>query len=264
MTETAVPASLVKELREKTGAGMMDCKRALAETGGDVEAARKLLRERGIATAGKLASRETTEGVVLVAADETRAAGVAVGCNTEPVSKNDDFRAFAVKALQAVERDGPTAVAGLEDERVELAGKLGENVRVVAAVRVEAGEGEVIGSYVHTPANKLGAVVRLRGGTPELAREVAMHITFGRPAYAAREQVPAEEVEEERGILERQEDVASKPEQVRGKIVEGRLEKWYGERVLVDQPWYREQSRKVRDELGGAEVVEFALLSVTG
>src|SRR5215831_18839519 len=128
MSAPAISAGLVKELRDQTGAGMMDCKRALEETGGDIEAARILLRERGLASAAKRAGRQTTEGLVGYRIGDTHGAMVGVGCETEPVSKNDEFQAFATTVLDAVDRDGTAAVEALEDERQALIGKLGENI----------------------------------------------------------------------------------------------------------------------------------------
>ncbi len=151
-----ISAALVKELREQTGAGMMDCKRALEETGGDLDAAEKLLREKGIAQAAKRSGRETTEGKVAIELGDDEAAMVAVGCETEPVSNNDEFLVFVERVLDAVEHRGPDAVAELEDERVALAAKLGENIVVRDAVCFKGEEGDVLSGYVHTPARKIG------------------------------------------------------------------------------------------------------------
>jgi len=141
MSQVQISAGLVKELRDLTGAGMMAAKRALEETGGDVEAAQRLLREQGMAAAGKKAGRETTEGEVLATVSGNVGALVAIGCETEPVSKNEEFLGFAEAVLEAVEADGPDAVAGLEEQRLELIGRLGENVEVRGASRMEAGDG---------------------------------------------------------------------------------------------------------------------------
>jgi elongation factor Ts len=257
---------MVKELRDATSAGMMDCKRALQETDGDFDGAVKLLRERGMAQAGKRASRETTEGKVGVRVRDGVGTIVAVGSETEPVSNNDEFLDYARRVLEAVEQDGPEAVDKLEQERMELVGKIGENVRVVGASRLEASDGEQLAEYVHPPANKIGVLVKTRGGSPELARDLAMHISFARPTYGKREEVPAELVEAERAILEKLPDVQSKPEDVRGKIVDGMLNKrFYGESVLVEQPWFREASTTVGKVLGeaGMELVDYAWYSVS-
>src|SRR2546430_1317458 len=133
MSQVEIPASLVKELRDRTGAGMMDAKRALEETGGDVEAAQRLLREQGMAAAGRKAGRETTEGEVLATVSGNVGALVAIGCETEPVSKNDQFLDFAESVLEAVEANGPDAVQGLEEQRLELIGRLGENTEIRGA-----------------------------------------------------------------------------------------------------------------------------------
>jgi elongation factor Ts len=258
---TTIPANLVKELREQTGAGMMDCKRALQEADGDLEAAKRLLREQGLAQAGKRAGRETTEGVVLARVEKARGTLVAVGCETEPVSKNEEFQAFAEQVLQLVDREGPDAVEQLEDERVGLVAKLGENVVVRGAARFEAGDGEVVAVYVHPPANKIGVLVRAKGGSQEAARQVAMQIAAARPQFTTRDEVPEEAVAAEREIYEKLPDVQSKPEDVRGKIVEGMLAKrYFAESVLADQPWVHEPGKTVGQALAdeGLEVLEFA------
>jgi elongation factor Ts len=235
---TEITAAMVKELRDATSAGMMECKRALQETEGDFDEAVKLLRERGMASAAKRADRATSEGKVGVMVRDGVAAIAAIGCETEPVSNNDDFLAYAEKVLNAV-FDGDD-VSSLEAERVELAAKLGENIQVVGAKRIEGSDGEVISYYVHAPANKVGAVVLTKGGEPEAARSLALHLTFARPTYTSRDEVPQELVDAEREILSRAEDVLAKPENVREKIVEGQLNKrFFGEAVLSEQTWYR-------------------------
>lgn len=254
-----ITASAVKELRDLTGAGMMDCKRALEESGGDVEAAQKLLREQGIAAAGKRAGKETTEGLVLTRVADGTGTIVAIGCETEPVSKNEEFQAFAQHVLDAVTIGGPEAVGDLEQERVELVARIGENVAVRGAGRIVAGDGEAVAAYVHPPANKIGVLVRATG-TPELARLVAMHISFANPAYRTRDEVPAAAVDAEREIYEKLPDVQSKPEEIRAKIVDGMLSKrFFAESVLADQAWIHDDSLTVGKALAeqGAGVVEF-------
>jgi elongation factor Ts len=261
---TEISAAMVKQLRDATSAGMMDCKRALEETGGDFDSAVKLLREKGMASAAKRADRETTEGIVLTRIEGPTAAIVAVGCETEPVSKNDDFRAFAQKALDAVFESGEDAVAGLDSERVELTAKLGENIQIVGARRIQTSNGEVLSAYVHPPANKVGVVVE-GNGSPEVARQLAMHISFARPTYRSRDEIPAELVDAEREILFKQPDVESKPADVREKIVEGMLNKrFYAESVLGEQTWIHDNALKVSKALEqtGFELVDYAWYSV--
>ncbi len=189
---TEISAALVKELREQTGAGMMDCKRALVETGGDLEAARTLLREKGMAAAGKRADRATTEGLVGVIVEPETASIVGIGCETEPVSKNDAFHAFGEKVLRAVHADGPEAAEGFDAERTELIAQLGENIVIAGAARFEGG---TLGAYVHPPANKIGVVVQLDGGTDgarapggdaHLVRRALVHGPGGRPGGGRR------------------------------------------------------------------------------
>jgi elongation factor Ts len=266
---TEVSAALVKELRDQTGAPMMDCKRALQETNGDIEAAKRVLRERGVASAQKRAGRETTEGKVgyRIGEEGSRGTIVAIGCETEPVSNNDEFLAFAKKVLEAVEEGGPGAEQQLEEERLQLSGKLGENIAVAGAARFEAVDGARIDGYAHPPANKLGVLVQIRGGSPELARKVAMHIAASAPQWIGRDDVPEDVVSTEREIFSNSDEVQSKPEQAREKIVEGMLNKrFFGDRVLVDQPWIHDTGKTVGQALGeeGAEVLEFERLALTG
>jgi elongation factor Ts len=262
---TEISAALVKELRDQTGAGMMACKQALQETGGDVEAARTLLREKGLAAAGKRADRVTTEGLVGVIVEPGVASIVGLGCETEPVSKNEAFQAFGEKVLRAVHADGPAAADAFEDERTELIAQLGENIAIVGAARFEGG---TLAAYVHPPANKIGVVVQLEGGSEELARQLAMHISFAAPQYTAKEDVPADAVAAERQIYLNTDEVLSKPEQAREKIVDGMIAKRFFAAspggALLEQAWIHDASKSVGAALAeaGATVTAFARVSV--
>jgi elongation factor Ts len=264
-----ISAALVKELRDQTGAPMMDCKRALQETNGDIEAAVRVLREKGMAGAAKRSDRATPEGKVgyRLADDNKRGTMVAVGCETEPVSNNDEFLAFAKKVLEAVESEGPGAETKLDEERVLLAGKLGENIVIAGAARFEAVNGGMVAAYAHPPRNKIGVLLQVRGGSEDLARKVAMHIAALRPSWIGREDVPEETIAQEREIYASSDEVQSKPEQAREKIVEGMLNKrFFGANVLVDQEWIHDSSKKVGDALSdeGAEVLEFERFELSG
>jgi len=229
-----VPAKLVMQLRGETGAPMMDAKRALQETNLDFEEAKRWLRERGMAQAAKRADRETTEGLVGYRIDNGKGTIVAVGCETEPVSNNDEFQAFAKKVLDTVDVDGVGGESALDEERQELSGKL-------------------------------GVLVLLRGGDENLGRKVAMHIAALNPQWVARDTVPEEDVTREREIFMNSDEVQAKPEQARDKIVEGMLNKrFFQANVLVDQEWVHDSSKTVAQALqeAGAEVVDFARLSV--
>lgn len=264
---TEISASLVKELREATGAGMMDCKRALQETGGDLDAARTLLREKGMAAAGKRADRATTEGLVGVILEDGVGSILGIGCETEPVSKNEAFQAFAEKALRAVHAGGTGALEELEQERVELIAQLGENIVPVGAARYEGG---TLAAYVHPPAHKIGVLVQLEGGSEELGRQLAMHVSFAAPEYTTRDDVPADVLEAERQIYLNSDEVLSKPEAAREKIVDGMLGKrFYAAApggVLVDQAWIHDPSQTVGQALAdaGARVDAFVRVSVAG
>jgi elongation factor Ts len=264
-----ISAALVRELREKTGAGMMDCKRSLVETNGDIEAAIVLLREKGMANAAKRADRATTEGKVgyRLAEDGSKGTMVAVGCETEPVSNNDEFLAYAKKVLDLVEANGVGAESELEDERVELTAKLGENIAFVGGARFEAVDGGTISAYAHPPANKLGVLVQTRGGDDDLARKLAMHIAASNPQWIGREDVPEDAVAAEKEIFANSDEVQSKPEQARDKIVDGMLNKrFFGANVLADQPWIHDDDLTVGKVLAeaGAEVLEFQRFSLAG
>ena len=264
---TEISAALVKELRDLTGAGMMDCKRALQDANGDLEVAQKLLRERGMASAATRAGRETTEGRVgyRVSDDAKRGVIVAVGCETEPVSKNEEFLAFTDKVLEAVERDGPGAETQFDEERQALSGKLGENIVIAGAARFEAIDGALIDGYAHPPANKLGVLVQLRGGADEMARKVAMHIAASSPQWIGREDVPEDIVTAEREIYSNSDEVQSKPQQARAKIIEGMLNKrFFAAQVLTEQPWIHDTAKTVGEALGeeSAEVLEFERLQL--
>ena len=267
---TTIAASLVKELREQTGVGMMDCKRALEETGGDLEAARTLLRERGMASAGKRAGRSTTEGLVGYMIDGQVGTMLGIGCESEQVSKTDEFQSWGHGVLKAVHAEGVEVVDRFEQERIELVAKLGENIVVAGVARFEAPDGNVVAAYTHPPANKIGVLVELHGGSPELARQVAMHISFAAPEWRTREDVPDDAVGAERAIFLNSDEVQSKPEAAREKIVDGMLQKRFFAAtpggVLAEQAWIHDASKTVALALeeASASVVRFARISVAG
>jgi elongation factor Ts len=264
---TEVSASLVKQLRDATGAGMMDCKRALEETSGDLEAARVLLRERGLASAGKKADRTTSDGLVGYIVDGAGAI-LGVGSETDFVAKNDEFQEFAIKVLRAVFAQGESAVDEFEAERMELIGKLGENIVIVGAARFQPTNGNVVAGYAHPPANKIGVLVELAGGTEALARQLAMHISWAAPEWKTEADVPEETLAAEREIYLRSDEVQSKPEAAREKIVDGMLAKRFFAAtpggVLLDQPWISEPAKTVAQVLGeaGATVERFTRIAV--
>jgi elongation factor Ts len=211
------------------------------------------------------AERADLEFGYRVADDAKRGVIVAVGSETEPVSNNEEFLAFAAKVLEAVESEGPGAEEKLDEERQALAAKLGENIVVAGAARFEAVDGAVIEGYAHPPANKLGVLVQLRGGSDGLARKVAMHIAASAPGWVGREDVPDDIVTAEREIYANSDEVLSKPEQARDKIVAGMLNKrFFAAQVLAEQQWIHDTGKTVGEALGeeGAEVLEFERLQL--
>ncbi len=186
------------------------------------------------------------------------------------MAKNEEFESFGHRVLKAVHAEGPEAAERFEDERIELVAKLGENIVLVSPERFEAPEGNVLGGYAHPPANKIGVLVELQGGTPELARQVAMHVSFASPEWGTRDDVPTETVEAERSIFANSDEVQSKPEAAREKIVDGMLAKRFFAAtpggVLADQAWIHDASQTVAKalEAEGASVVRFVRVSVAG
>ncbi|HJS49905.1 MAG TPA: translation elongation factor Ts [Gaiellaceae bacterium] len=265
-----IPARLVKQLRDRTGAGMMDCKRALEAAEGDLDAAVTYLREKGLASAGKKAERETTDGLVGFMVSNGAGSIVGLGSETDFVAKNDEFQTFAEKLLHAVHTEGERAIERFDEERRELIAKLGENIVIVDAERFEAPKGNVIAGYAHPPAKKIGVLVELQGGSAELARQLAMHISFAAPEWTTRDDVSTDVVDAERGIFMNSDEVQSKPEAAREKIVDGMLAKRFFAAtpggVLVDQPWIHDPSKTVGQALedAGASVARFTRVSVAG
>jgi elongation factor Ts len=254
-----ISAKAVKELREKTGAGMMDCKRALADADGDAAKAGELLRERGLAKAVKREGRETSEGAVGMALAGDAAGLVELGCETDFVAKTDDFQALAAALAAAVAADpgidSPEALLATKidgetvEEKVKAAiGKLGENI---VAKRVARVSGSRVGGYVHA-GGKLGVVVALETGSSgepveALAKDLAMHVAAADPSpvAVARDAVPVELVDKERELFRRQAEQEGKPEGVIDKIVEGKVNKYYKEIVLLEQPFVKDPDRVI-------------------
>jgi elongation factor Ts len=260
MTTAQISASQVKQLRDATQAGMMDAKKALVETGGDFDAAVTLLREKGIAKAGKLGDRETTEGRVGLAADGNAAALVLVGCNTDFVAKNDDFGSFVQQLADHTLRSGAQDVDSLlasewpqggsvEDARTETSSSTGENVVVAKVARFDAGGTGVLGTYLH--GTGIGVIVDVQGPDTEdvrtFAQDVAMHAAAASPQYLSRDEVPADAVEAEKSIYVKQLEGEGKPAEMLDKIATGKLNKWYSEIALVEQSWIFAKDRLGKD-----------------
>ncbi|MCA8979164.1 MAG: elongation factor Ts [Planctomycetes bacterium] len=278
-----ITATMVKELREQTGAGLMDCKKALAETSGDIEAAVDWLRKKGMKSAAKKAGRETAEGRVysVISPDGRSGALIALACETDFVAKTDDFNKFVEALAKHVLENKPTSVdaclaqpwaAGgtVEDALKGVIGSLGENMQLAGVAYLEAGDGYV-GAYIHHD-NKKGVLTAIRTGadlakTTDMARDIGMHVTALNPAGLNREDVPEDVVERERAIY--MESVQNKPEDMREKIVEGMLGRFFKEQVLEEQGFAKDMDKKVskvvEDTLGkGSAITAFRRFAVGG
>ena len=256
-----ITAEAVKQLRERTGAGMMECKKALVETKGDLDAAAELMRKQGLAKADKKAARVAAEGVVAMArsGDARAAALVEVNCETDFVAREQDFRAFAQAVADCALALRPADLAALgearlasgesvEERRRNLVAKIGENISVRRfAVLTSPGH---LGAYVHGP--RIGALTALEGGTASLAHDLAMHVAASNPRYLSAEQVPAAVVAKEREILTSQAQGEGKPPEIVAKMVEGRLRKVLGEITLAGQPFVKDPDVTVEKLLKGA------------
>jgi elongation factor Ts len=256
----------VQALRRATGAGMLDCKRALEETGGDMEKAKQWLREQGLAGASKRSDREATQGAVALAVSGRNASIVELRCETDFVAKSESFVNLTDELAQLVAEQGATSTASRADDIDELKTTLKENISVGQVVRFEMGEDSVAGTYLHMQSGRgVNAVlVEMRGASDELAHDVAVHVAFARPTYLRREDVPQDEVDAERATVEKISRNEGKPEAALPKIVDGRMNGWFKERVLLEQPYAKDEKRTIADLVGSAEVVRFAQVVVGG
>jgi elongation factor Ts len=268
-----ITASVVKELRERTGAGMMDCKKALVETNGDADAAAELLRTKGQAKAEKKAGRIAAEGCIQIAVDEGAGNVVVIEVNSETdfVAKDENFLGFATAAAQLALTSGAADVEALlaaelpeggtlEEARKNLIAKIGENIGVRRFERISA-KGD-IGHYSH--GSRIGVVVDVTGGDEELRKDIAMHVAAVAPACISDADVPAEQIERERRILTEQAEQEGKPAEIVGKMVDGRLRKYLAEITLVGQPFVKDPDITVGKllEQKGATVNSFARIEV--
>ncbi len=256
----AYSAKDVAALRQMTGAGILDCRNALEEAGGDLEKAAQILREKGQAGAAKRSDREATEGAVAVARSDNAAAVVELRCETDFVAKAPEFVALADELAGLVAAKGEDATSELNDEIDRLRATLKENISVGEVRRLVAESGQVLDTYLHRQAGRgVNAVaVVLEGGSEELAHDIAVHIAFAKPAYLSRDEVPEADVAAERATLETISRNEGKPEAALDKIVEGRMTGWFKERVLLDQSYARDEKQTIAGLLGSARIVSFA------
>ncbi len=272
----SVTAAMVKELRDRTGAGMMECKKALVEAGGDIDAAIENMRKSGQAKADKKAGRVAAEGLIAIelSADGKSAAMVEVNCETDFVTKEGEFQNFvnavvkralderpsnaeALSAISLEKGSGPS----IDERRRELIAKIGENITVRRMSAVKA-RGDRLGAYVH--GGRIGVLVDVKGGNEATARDIAMHVAASRPLALDESGIPPEQVEKEREIFKAQVADSGKPPEIQEKMVSGRLNKYFKEVTLLGQPFVKDPNASVEKFLksAGAEVIAFTRFEV--
>ncbi|MGP8058251.1 MAG: translation elongation factor Ts [Acidimicrobiales bacterium] len=262
----AFTAKDVQALRQATGVGMLDAKRALEENDGDIDEATQWLRVQGLAGAAKRADREASQGAVAVVREGSVAAMVELRCETDFVAKAAEFVSLADELASLVAAKGEQAGSERQDEIDHLRTTLKENISLGRTVRFEATEGQVLDTYLHQQAGRgvNGVLVLLGGGGQDLAHDVALHIAFAKPTYLRREDVPEGEVAAERATVEEISRNEGKPENALPKIVEGRMNGWFKERCLLEQNFARDEKQTIAGMLdsAGAEVVKFAQIVI--
>jgi elongation factor Ts len=260
----AFTAKDVQKLRQLTGVGMLDAKRALEENEGDMDRSVTWLREQGLASTAKRADREASEGAVAVGRSDGAVSIVQLRSETDFVAKSAEFVAFVSELADLVAAKGVDAVAERADELDSMKITLKENISLGRVVRIEAPSDGAVDSYLHLQAGRgvNAVVVAIAGGSTELAHDIAAHIAFARPLYINRAEVPEADVAAERETIEKIALNEGKSEASLPKVVEGRLNGWYKERVLVDQPFVKDEKQTIGKLLGDATVTEFAQVVV--
>ncbi len=260
----AFTAKDVQALRQATGAGMMDAKRALEANDGDMEAAKQWLREQGLAASAKRDDRENTQGVVALVVDDQVGALVELKCETDFVASSEHFKLEAQELARLVAAKGAEAVADRSGRLEDLKITLKEKIELGRVVRLEAKPGDIVESYLHIQGGRgvNGVLVVLSGGSSQLAHDVAVHVAFARPKYLTRDDVPLDVVEAERQTLEAITRNEGKPEQAVTKIVDGRLGGFFKSVALVEQPYAKDDKQTVGQLVGDATIVEFAQVEI--
>jgi elongation factor Ts len=260
-----ITAALVKELRERTGEGMMDCKKALTKADGDIEKAIDDMRASGAIKAAKKAGNVAAEGAIAIKSDGKAAVILEVNSQTDFLALQDDFKNFVAasvdKAFADKLTDAAPLIASQEADRLVLVGKVGENVNIRRLTRIE---GDVVGAYLH--GNKIGVVVALKGGDEDLAKDIAMHVAATNPEFLLPSQVSAEAIEREKGVFVQlnEDKIKGKPAEIVEKMVAGRISKFLAEASLVEQAFVKNPEIKVGElaKKAGAEIVSFTYFKV--
>ena len=260
----AFTAKDVQSLRQATGAGMMDAKKALEANDGDMEEAKQWLREKGLAASAKRDDRENTQGVVALVIDGNVGAMVKLKSETDFVAGSDQFKAEAETLARLVIAKGEAAVAERNVQLEDLKIVLKEKIELGEVVRIEAAPGNVIDSYLHIQGGRgvNGVLVEMSGASQEIAHDIAVHVGFARPTYLNREDVPADVVEKERQTLEAISRNEGKPEAALPKIIEGRINGFFKDVALVEQPYAKDDKLSVKQLIGSASIVRFAQVEI--
>ncbi len=256
----AFSAKDVQTLRQSTGVGMLDAKKALEENEGDFDKSVVWLREQGLASQAKRADREATEGAVAIGHAGNVASIVQLRSETDFVAKSDEFKTMVTELADLVAADGESALDTRSADLEDMKTRLKENISIGKVVRIEAPTDGAVDSYLHLQAGRgvNAVVVAVSGGSGQLAHDVAAHIAFARPSYISRDEVPEADVAAERETVEKIARNEGKPEAALPKIIEGRLNGWYKERVLLDQAYIKDEKQTVAKFLGTASVTQFA------
>ena len=254
----------VQSLRQTTGAGMMDCKKALEENGGEVEAAKQWLREKGLAASAKRDDRENAQGAVAIIVEATRASIIKLKCETDFVASSDGFKAAADALAQSILEKGEAGLSDHSTKIDDLKITLKEKIEVGETIRFEAASGNVLDFYNHIQGGRgvNGVIVEMSGATQEVAHDVAVHIAFARPRYLRREDVPTDVVEKERATLEIVTRNEGKPEQAIAKVVEGRVTGFFKDICLLEQPYAKDDKLSIAQFIGSAQIVRFAQVEI--
>lgn len=267
-----ITAQMVKDLREQTGAGMMDCKKALQEAEGDMGKAELILATRGLKKAQKSASRTAAEGILVIKSNATLSSMCEINCETDFVARDESFNEFCDLVISTILENKTNDIETLgaitvgtetiEEKRQNLVAKIGENVQIRRINNVAISADQVIGAYVHR--NRIGVQVLLKGGDETLAKDIAMHIAAMNPQYMTADQMPAEKISEQKALLMEQEASSGKPQNVIEKVVEGRLRKIMNEICLMGQPFFKDPDQTIAGLLKnkGAEIVQYVRFEV--
>jgi len=257
-------AKEVQALRQSSGAGMMDCKKALENTNGDIEAAKQWLREKGLAASAKRDDRENTQGLVALLVEGNVGAMVKLKCETDFVASSDQFKSEADALLQLVVIKSESAVAERGAQLDDLKITLKEKIELGDVVRFEAAPGNIIGSYLHIQGGRgvNGVLVEMSGANTELAHDIAVHAAFAQPKYLRKDDVPADVIAAERATLEAATRNEGRPEAAVGKIVDGRIQGFLKDVALLEQPYAKDDKKSVAQIIGTAIIIRFSQVQI--